>query len=657
MKLIISILTLLFVSLTLFANENISLTQEEKEFIKSNTINIAYTDSWEPMSFEQNGKPYGLGFDFWDYIVKQTGIKSNFIFKSNFTQALNDIKNRNNDIIITTSKTEDRQKYAVFTKSYFKAPIGIATLQDKNYIAYFSELLDKKVGVGNNYTSHKLLKQKYPNMKFVTVENVKKGLSLLSSNEIYAFVDNIPVLVHNIKKHAYSNIKISGDTKVSFDLQIMIRDDYKILKSIINKALSNMSPEDKKIIYDKWNKIEYTQEFDYTVLWKYFLPLFIIIVIILYKNRQLISYQKSLKRTQIELENSVNSFKTLINLTIEGIVIIKNEKIIFYNDEFLKMFYINIKNIKDININSLFSFSDEWALQKVLEVSKVQTYETMGITKSNKRFPVMIKSKSIMYDNSKCDILTIIDMSDIKNKENILIQQSKMASLGEMIGNIAHQWRQPLSFISTASSGMKLKKEFDTLDDKTFRDTIDDITKTTQFLSQTIDDFQNYLKTDKTREEFNIKNSLEKVLNIIKSSFVNNSIEVFKNIENVSIKSYENELNQVLLNILNNSKDALKDNQLEDKFIQINTSTKKEYLYIQIIDNGGGLKPNVLKKVFDPYFTTKHQSQGTGLGLYMTHKIINESLNGSIEISNVQYEFDGKYFENCTEVQIKLPFS
>ncbi|MGM0520035.1 MAG: transporter substrate-binding domain-containing protein [Campylobacterota bacterium] len=658
MKIIVSTLIILLLnSLALLANEDIKLTKKQKDFIKNRTINIAYTDSWEPMSFEQNGKPYGLGFDFWDYIVKKTGIKSNFIFKNSFTKALNDIKNKKTDIIITTSKTKDREKYAVFSDIYFQAPIGIATLQNKNYIANFSELFNKKVGVGENYSSHKLLKQKYPKMEFVTVNSVQEGLSLLSSNQIYAFVDNIPVLVHNIQKHSYSNIKISGDTKVNFNLQMMIRDDYEILRDIINKVLSNMSPEDKKKIYNKWSKIEYTQKFDYSVLWKYFLPLFIIIAVILYKNRQLIIYQRSLKRTQVDLENSVNSFKTLINLTIEGIVIIKDKKILFYNDEFLKMFNINIKNIKDIDINSLFSFYNGYSLQKVLQMSKIETYETMGIKKSNKRFPVMIKSKSIMYNKQKCDIITIIDMSDIKNKENLLIQQSKMASLGEMIGNIAHQWRQPLSLISTAATGMKLQKEFDTLDDKTFNSTIDDISKTTLFLSQTIDDFQNYLKTNKTKEEFNIEDSIQKVLNIVKSSFINNSIELIKNIENISIVSYENELNQVLLNILNNSKDALKQSDLEDKFIQINTKKSKDYMSIQVVDNGGGIEPNVLRRVFDPYFTTKHQSQGTGLGLYMTHKIINESLNGSIEISNIEYKFDGKYFEKCTQVEIRLPFS
>lgn len=641
----------------LSSSKEINFTEEELKFIKEKVVNVAYTDNWEPMSFEQNGQPYGLGFDFWNYVEKKTGLKSNFVFKSNFSKALDDIRNKRDDIIITTSKTADRKKYAIFSNTYFEAPIGIATLQDKNYIAGATELFDKRVGVGENYTAHKLLKEKYPQMKFVTVKNVQEGLKLLSNNEIYAFVDSMPILVHNIQKHSYNNIKIAGDTKVNFNLQMMIRDDYEVLRSIINKVLAKMGPETKKRIYNKWSKIEYTQKFDYSVLWKYFLPLFIIIIVILYKNRQLISYQKNLKKTQFDLQNSVNSFKTLINLTIEGIVIIKDKKILFYNDEFLKMFHLNIKNIYSINISSLIDSSSNHTLGEILKRSKLETYEAMGVKQSNKRFPIMIKSKSIMYDSKECDIITIIDMSDIKNKENLLIQQSKMASLGEMIGNIAHQWRQPLSFISTAASGMKLQKQFDQLDDKSFNNTIDDITKTTRFLSQTIDDFQNYLKTDKEKKEFYVEKSIDKVLNIVKSSFANNSIQILKSINNISIKSYENELNQVLLNILNNSKDALKEQEVKNKYIQINTYVTNNSLYIQIVDNGGGIKPKVLERVFDPYFTTKHQSQGTGLGLYMTHKIINESLNGQIEISNITYEFENKKYDKCTEVKIKIPLS
>ncbi|MGA1932184.1 transporter substrate-binding domain-containing protein [Arcobacter sp. YIC-464] len=639
-------------------SKDINFTKEEEEFIENKVVNIAYTDNWAPMSFEENGKAYGLGFDFWQYIVKKSNLKVNLNFKSDFSQALDDIKNKRNDIIITTSKTSDRQKYAIFSDVYFKAPLGIATLQESNYIPDGSYLLNKRVGVGKNYTAHKLLKEAYPNMQFVLLKNVQHGLELLSNNKIDALVESMPILAHNIKKYAYSNIKISGSTGINFDLQMMIRDDYEVLQSIINKVLKTMTPDERREIYEKWSKLEYTQAFDYSVLWKYFLPLLFIIAIILYKNRQLLNYQNSLKQTQSELENTIENFRALINLTIEGIFIVKGNKIEFSNIEALKMFNINKKHLKDIEFNSLFKISKTKGLSNIINEAKSKTCELTAVKMNNKTFPILLKSKTILFKGEHCDIVSIIDMSEIKDKEQLIIQQSKMASLGEMIGNIAHQWRQPLSFISTAATGMKLQKEFNQLDDKTFNDTIDNISQTTRFLSQTIDDFQNYLKTDKTKIMFNLSSSIEKLLNIVKSSFTNNFIDIELDLDkNIDLNSFENELNQALLNIINNSKDALKDKDYDDRFIKINTYRKESDAIIEVIDNAGGIKEEIIDRVFEPYFTTKHKSQGTGLGLYMTHKIINESLNGEIKIENISYVFQEKNFSKCAKVTIKVPLS
>ncbi len=249
-------------------------------------------------------------------------------------------------------------------------------------------------------------------------------------------------------------------------------------------------------------------------------------------------------------------------------------------------------------------------------------------------------------------------MSEIKNRENLLIQQSKMASLGEMIGNIAHQWRQPLSLISTAASGMKLQKEFDQLDDITFNETINNITNTTMFLSQTIDDFQNYLKEDKIKKEFNVNSSIDKILSMLKGSYKNHDINLILDLsEGLFINSYENELNQALLNILNNAKDALLDIEKTNRYIHIKSYKEAEKIIIEIIDNAGGIKESILNKIFEPYFTTKHKSQGTGLGLYMTHKIITSSMNGEIKITNVSHNFNDKFFNNCTNVRIIIPLS
>lgn len=638
--------------------KSISFSQKELDFIENKVINVAFTDNWAPINFVENHKAYGLGYDFWQYVVDKANLKTKIVTKKSFADALESIKDKSSDIIVATSQTPDRGKYALFSNIYYKAPIGIATLQDKNYIPDPSYLLGKKIGVGKNYTAYKLLKKEYPNMDFVFVNNIEDGLSLLSNNQIYALIDNLPILTYNIQKYAYSNIKISGSTGIDFNLQMMLRDDYEVLQSIINKVLERMSPNDKSQIYNKWLKLEYTQAFDYSVLWKYFLPLILIILLVLYKNRQLITYQRKLKNTKNELENTLKTFRSLVNLTIEGIIIVSDNEIIYYNTEILKIFNLNNKELLNRPFSNLFKTDKTINFEDIIKKSDSQTYEIFGLRNFEIKFPILIKSKKVIFENQQSIILSIIDMSEIKNRENLLIQQSKMASLGEMMGNIAHQWRQPLSLISTAASGMKLQKEFDQLDDKTFNETIDNITNTTMFLSQTIDDFQNYLKEDKIKKEFNVNSSINKILIMLKGSYKNHDINLILDLrEGLFINSYENELNQAILNILNNAKDALLDIEKTNRYIHIKSYKEAEKIIIEIIDNAGGIKESILNKIFEPYFTTKHKSQGTGLGLYMTHKIITSSMNGEIKITNTSHKFNDIFFNNCTNVKITIPLS
>jgi len=231
------------------------------------------------------------------------------------------------------------------------------------------------------------------------------------------------------------------------------------------------------------------------------------------------------------------------------------------------------------------------------------------------------------------------EIQENKSKTKLLSEQAKMASLGEMLGNIAHQWRQPLSVISSAATGTRFQKEMDMLEDKDFYRAMDSINNSAQYLSQTIEDFRGFFNPKNRKvKEFQISKTIDKVLNIINAQFVAKDITIIKSIENITFKSIENEIIQVLINILNNSKDALIDKEIKDKLIFINVYKKDETIYIEVLDNAGGIKDDVIDKVFEPYFTTKHQSNGTGIGLYMSHDIVINHLMGSLSVSNEEFE-------------------
>ena len=243
---------------------------------------------------------------------------------------------------------------------------------------------------------------------------------------------------------------------------------------------------------------------------------------------------------------------------------------------------------------------------------------------------------------------------ELDNKQAILYQQSKMAAMGEMIGNIAHQWRQPLSIITTATSGMVLQKQMGVLTDEFFFEASNRINASSQYLYQTIDDFRNFFIPNKEKSKVNLIEIFKKTLDLISAQFSSKDIEIIKNIEGVEFESYENELIQALINILNNSRDELikKDGE---RFIFVDAFEKDNFINIIIKDNAGGVIKENLNKIFEPYFTTKYKSQGTGIGLYMTEEIITKHLNGTICVENVEFTYNEKeYFGAEFTIRIDL---
>ncbi len=247
--------------------------------------------------------------------------------------------------------------------------------------------------------------------------------------------------------------------------------------------------------------------------------------------------------------------------------------------------------------------------------------------------------------------------NELKDKNEMLFQQSKMAAMGEMIGNIAHQWRQPLSSISTAASGMKVQKEFNALSDKEFEEGIDNIVKATQHLSGTIDDFRNFFHTSKDKTDFDLKEIINNALKLVQSTFSLHEVEVYQEVceEDIVLYGYDRELIQAIMNILNNAEDILEEkNENERKIIKIDIKRDEEFAIIEIMDNAKGIPDNIIDRIFEPYFTTKGETKGTGIGLYMTRQIIIDHMAGNLKVKNDSFIFDGVSYTGA-KFSIYLP--
>ncbi|MEA3289214.1 MAG: hybrid sensor histidine kinase/response regulator [Campylobacterota bacterium] len=244
-----------------------------------------------------------------------------------------------------------------------------------------------------------------------------------------------------------------------------------------------------------------------------------------------------------------------------------------------------------------------------------------------------------------------------REMENKLFQSEKLSAMGEMIGNIAHQWRQPLSVISTSATGVKVQKEYGMLTDELLNESMDTISKTTQYLSNTIDDFKNFVKGDSgSKVQFNLSEDIKRCLEIEHAVLKRYNIEVILNLDDsIFIEGFPNSLIQVFINIINNSKDVMVEKTEESvRFIFITTKQSDNNIFISINDNGGGIDDDIKEKIFEPYFTTKHQSQGTGLGLHMSFQIIKDAMSGTIDVDNEEYTYNNKQCKGAL-FTIKLP--
>ena len=231
----------------------------------------------------------------------------------------------------------------------------------------------------------------------------------------------------------------------------------------------------------------------------------------------------------------------------------------------------------------------------------------------------------------------------IVKKDMLLIRQAKLASIGEMLEHIAHQWKQPLAGINSIVLNIEAYYEDKKLDRETLEEELSQIENLTLFMSQTIESFRNYLHPDKEKTVFSIKEVVDETLSLINPLLKHKKIECIIDIkENTKIKGYKKEFVQTLLVLLNNAKDALLENSVKNPFIKISTEQKGTKVLISVIDNGGGIDEKIMDKIFDPYFTTKQKSKGTGHGLSMAKMIIEESFNGKIRAKN---SGDGACFE------------
>lgn len=363
-----------------------------------------------------------------------------------------------------------------------------------------------------------------------------------------------------------------------------------------------------------------------------------------------------LKLTQIELAKQAQILEQMHECIVTTNL---NGNILSWNNASQKLFGYSLEEIKDKNINLIL---DEF---EIIENINIEDLEKKPFEKKIKFKTKDLKelicevSLSLLKNKenqTKRIIFCIKDISEeiklsqeIKHQEHIINMQAQHVAMGQMIGNIAHQWRQPLSVISTATTGLELQNALETITETEIDITMKNINTQVHYLSHTIDTFRDFIIEDKVLKNVILQDRIDNSLEILKATLVGNHIKLINEIDYtkpINIKLTTGELSQVIINIVNNAKDILLEKKEKNPWIKMSLQNRDNWAFIIIEDNGGGIPEDIIDKIFEPYFTTKHKSMGTGLGLYMSYKIIVESLKGKLYVQNS---------ENGAQFFIELP--
>ena len=337
---------------------------------------------------------------------------------------------------------------------------------------------------------------------------------------------------------------------------------------------------------------------------------------------QLSKYKHNIDAKNLKMEDENNIYSVINDIEIFGIKNKPIAKVVLFQD------ITNETNIYDRYVYTFIAVLT--ILIIILSYALIMTF--------NKFLSTIVTINDDLKDlNSSLEQRIDEEVQKNREKEKQIFEQSKRAQLGEMIGNIAHQWRQPLSIISTSISSVQLQKELGSLSDDELSHSIKKIMDTTQYLSKTIDEFRDFIASSDEVGDFILQDVLDKTLRVNEATFKSNHINLIKRYTETPVKmhSIPGEISQVILIIINNAKDILIERKIQEREVIISVTTdQNDKAVILIEDNAGGIQEDNLPKIFDPYFTTRHQSQGKGIGLYMCNTIVVQHLKGEINVSN-----------------------
>lgn len=528
---------------------NILLNEKEKEWLNNHkVIRVGHDPNWAPFEFlDKNGESCGINIHYIKYVATTLDLEIEFIKTNTWQESLNKIRNKELDLLTGISETKDRLEYISFTKPYITNPISVFADEGITHIRDLRELYGNKVAIIKGYFTEELLSNKHPQIEQILVDSPQDALKLVKRKKAYAYIEGMITGGYYIKEKKFRSIRLVGKTPYSYNLSIGVRSDWSELTSIIQKVLNNIPESEKNNIYYSWISLNANNSQDYSMLFKFIIPLTVLLLLTYFWNRKLRREIKRREKTQLDLN---------------------------------------------------------------------------------------------------------IAFKELKETQTHLVQTEKMATVGQLTAGVAHEIKNPLSFIMMGMEGVingveayekiidayenthtsLTKQELDSieklknkLDYNYYRYECDSLSKN---ISEGVDSIHEITKSLNTFSYFsgsekvlaNINKGLKSTLVLLKNQYKYKA-EVKVDFGNIpEVKCFPGKLNQVYVNIVSNATQAIKD---QGK-IEIKTYVENNFIVISIKDDGKGMSKDQIEKIFTPFYSTKPIGKGTGLGLSISKNIIDE---------------------------------
>ena len=555
-----------------------------------------------------------------------------------------------------------------FTKKYIFALALIAILSTLGYLnlTHLIKSQTKDAELINVSGRQRMLSQEIPLFALSYKENsFKKAISLMEkshndlisrkmSKELHDIYFSKPVMLDAKVKEYIARANSFLNNRDGRSLSYLLNNSQKLLKDL-DYAVS---------VYQNEAEAR-TKELQQNEFYILLLTLFTLAFEALFIFRPANSIINT-KTKELNAQKEYADMITQIN-TNAIIAINSNLEILTFNKSAERIFGYSAKEMLHTKLNDdkiiplKFLDAHNKGLLEFMKTGELKHKDTVFQLEAQRKdktvFPIRISFGAKAEKDKKIVVANIQDISNEKEKDELIIQQSRYAAMGEMIGNIAHQWRQPLSSISTLASGSRIRYKNHLISDEELDETFAKIKEYTVHLSQTIDDFRDFYKNNKAKELFKIEDVVKKSITLVEATYVENNIELVfnqKKEEELLVNGSSSQLSQVFLNILNNAKDALKEKSIEKKIVYIEIFKEDADIVVNITDNAGGIPQDVAAKIYEPYFTTKYKSQGTGIGLFMSKRIIEQLFGGSLNNKNREFSVDSKTYFGAS-FSIRLP--